>query len=399
VALPRHCLNTIDQPPALEPRHALSSCAKSPSLRPLAGSRKRLAPLDLLTILLLASLAATLPAEEIPSLPDAPSSLGTAESPAAPAPAQATGSISGTVLDISEAAVAGARVTLADASGAPSGVPEQVVTAGPNGEFTFTSLPPGTFKITIVSPGLETFVSNSITLGPGQSHVLPRIALPLATANTSVDVVVTQQELATEQVQAAIKQRTFGIFPNFYTSYIWNAAPLTPKLKFQLALRATTDPVTFLSTGIRAGAEQANNTYPAYGQGAQGYAKRFGAAYANSVTGRFIGGAILPSLLHQDPRYFYRGSGTLGSRALYAITAAFICRGDNGRWQPNYSHVGGNFAASAISNLYYPSSDRGFGLVLRGGLINLGANAGSNLFRELISRQFTSNVPDYEKGK
>ena len=124
-----------------------------------------------------------------------------------------------------------------------------------------------------------------------------------------------------------------------------------------------------------AAAEQWQNTFPGYGQGAQGYAKRYGAAYADEAISRMIGSAILPSLLHQDPRYFYRGSGSKKSRALYAISAAVICRGDNGRMQPNYSYVAGAFAAGGISNLYHPAGDRGAGLTIANGFLNVGAHA------------------------
>src|SRR5580698_1183712 len=95
-----------------------------------------------------------------------------------------------------------------------------------------------------------------------------------------------------------------------------------------------------------------------YGQGAQGYAKRFGASYTDGFVGTFLADAVLPSVLHQDPRYFYRGTGSIRSRALYAMASAVICKGDNGRWQPNYSNVLGNLAAAGISNAYYPASNR-----------------------------------------
>ena len=104
-----------------------------------------------------------------------------------------------------------------------------------------------------------------------------------------------------------------------------------------------------------AGIEQAQNHFSGYGQGAEGYGKRFGAGYADTVAGTFIGGAILPSLLKQDPRYFYKGTGSKPSRFRMRIANALICKGDNGRWQTNYSNILGSLAAGGISNLYYPS--------------------------------------------
>jgi hypothetical protein len=117
-----------------------------------------------------------------------------------------------------------------------------------------------------------------------------------------------------------------------------HAQPLTPKLKFSLALRTAIDPVTFLGTGVIAGIEQAAD-HPNYVQGAKGYAERFGSIYADGVIDIMIGGAILPSLLHQDPRYFYQGTGSKKSRTLHAISNPFVCKGDNGHWQPNYSSM------------------------------------------------------------
>lgn len=329
-------------------------------------------------------------------LPDAPgmgvlATTGGFQLPAA----QGTGSVSGTVLDVSGATVAGARVTLAGQNGAG----ERVVTSDSKGEFSFGELPPGTFRVTVTSAGLETFVSNEIRLAAGQRYELPSIGLPIATTSTDVQVTVTQEELAHEQLKAAESQRVLGVLPNFYSSYVWKAAPMNPKQKFELAFRATTDPVAFVTAGIVAGVEQSHNTFPGYGSGVEGYAKRYGAAYADVTIGRYIGSAVLPSLFRQDPRYFYRGSGSVKSRAMYAIAAAFICRGDNGRWQPNYSHLLGNFAAAGLSNVYRAPEDRSASLTIRNGFIITGGNVASNLVREFVLRRFTTNVAGYKKGK
>ncbi|HYB76734.1 MAG TPA: carboxypeptidase regulatory-like domain-containing protein, partial [Candidatus Bathyarchaeia archaeon] len=133
--------------------------------------------------------------------------------------------------------------------------------------------------------------------------------------------------------------------------------------------------------------------FSGYGQGAEGYAKRYGAGYADMVTGTFIGGAVLASLLKQDPRYFYKGVGSKRSRFLYAIANAVICKGDNGRWQPNYSGVIGNLAAGGISNLYYPASDRtGAKLTFENAAIATASTAISNVFQEFFSRKLTPKV-------
>lgn len=306
-----------------------------------------------------------------------------------------TASISGTVLDIGERLVPGARVTLT-VEGRPG---EQVIVSDSEGHFTFDGLPSGVFRFTITSPGLETFVSSEIQLRAGEKHEVPQIALPVGAISTAVQVVVTQDELAEEQVKAEIQQRVFGVFPNFYTSFIWDAAPLSRKQKFELAVRSTTDPVIFGTTGIVAGVEQWRNRFPGYGDGPGGFGKRYGAAYADAVVGRMIGSAILPSLLHQDPRYFYKGSGTVRSRALYAISATFICKNDKGGWGPNYSRILGIFASGGIANLYHPAGDRGAGLTFSTATIGLAGGSAVNLIREFLLRGVTSHVPDYEKGK
>jgi hypothetical protein len=304
-------------------------------------------------------------------------------------------SISGTVLDANGAALSGAQVMLAT----PHGARVRTQLSGSNGEFAFDELPAGTFKLTVTSPGMESFVSAEIVLRAGERRELSQISLAVTGATTEVDVVVTQTDLAQEQIKAAEHQRVLGILPNFYSSYIWDAAPLNAKQKFNLALHAITDPMEFVGTGVVAGAEQANNTFSGYGQGAQGYAKRYGAAYADDAIGKTIGSAILPSLLHQDPRYFYKGSGSVRSRMFYAFSRAVVTRGDNGRQEPNYSRVLGSFAAGGIANLYYPAGDRGVGLTLGNALVGTAGNAFDNLIREFFLRRLTPKVPAYENGK
>lgn len=225
--------------------------------------------------------------------------------------------------------------------------------------------------------------------------MVPQNGLAVAANVAEVEVELTQTEVAEEQIKIEEKQRVLGVLPNFYVSYIPNAAPLTSKQKFKLALRTVVDPFTLVFVAGAAGVEQAQNHFAEYGQGAQGYAKRFAAGYGDTLTGTFIGSAILPSLLKQDPRYFYKGTGSMQSRAMYAIANSIICKGDNGRWQPNYSNVLGSLAAGGISNLYYPSQDRnGAGLTFVNAAIGIGATAVSNLFQEFVIRKLTPKVPN-----
>jgi hypothetical protein len=203
-------------------------------------------------------------------------------------------------------------------------------------------------------------------------------------------------EVAQEQMKVEEKQRALGVVPNFYVSYLPNAAPLNARQKFELAWKTAVDPVSFGLIAAIAGGEQAQNAYPGYGQGAQGYGKRFGAAYADFVAGTFLGGAILPAILKQDPRYFYKGTGSTKSRLLYSLGSAVVCKGDNGRWQANYSNIIGSFAAGGISNLYYPPSDRhGAQLTFENGLIAIGATGAANLLQEFLIPKLSRNVPKH----
>jgi hypothetical protein len=308
---------------------------------------------------------------------------------------QLAGGISGRIVDSTGAVVAGAKVKLTRGDQA-----EGVETvAGDDGQFSFTKITPGGFELTITAVGFAPQTVSG-TLHSGESYVVPQIALAIATAVAEVRVVPTQIEIAEDEIKEEEKQRALGFIPNFYVTYIPNAAPLTPKQKFELAWKTVIDPVTFGLTGAIAGLEQADNYFSGYGQGAQGYGKRFGAAYADTVVGTFIGSAILPSLLKQDPRYFYKGTGSKRSRALYAMANAVMCKGDNGRWQANYSSILGSLAAGGISNLYYPAKDRnGASLTFENALIGIGATAAANLLQEFVIKKLTPNVASHGPAK
>jgi hypothetical protein len=291
------------------------------------------------------------------------------------------GSIRGTVLDQSGALVAGADVMLTREGESPN---EQVTAE--DGHFSFANIAPGPFQLTITAEG---FASQTISgvLQPGDNYEAPQVSLRVASAVTAVQVEPPRAEIAEAQIREQEKQRVLAIMPNFYVSYVPDAVPLTSRQKFHLAWRTVIDPFTFVLNGAIAGAEQAGNEFPGYGQGAQGYGKRFGAGYADIVSNIFIGSAILPSILKQDPRYFYRGTGSKRSRLLYAIANSVICKGDNGRWQLNYSNLAGSLAAGGISNLYYPKDDRHrLGLVFENTAIGIGETAVLDVFQEFFIR-------------
>ena len=268
----------------------------------------------------------------------------------------------------------------------------QETQTGDDGQYSFANIAPGPFQLSIAAEGFATQTSGGV-LHSGENVAVPQITLALATEVTEVRVEFTPVELAQEQIKDEEKQRVLGFIPNFYVSYIPNAAPLNTRQKFELAWKSTLDPVTFGITGAVAGIQQANNQFSGYGQGAQGYAKRYGASYADVVTSTFIGGAILPSLFKQDPRYFYKGIGSKRSRILYAIANSVICKGDNGHWQACYSTLIGGIAAGGISNLYYPANDRGAGLTFENAAIGIGATAAANILQEFVIRKLSTHVP------
>jgi hypothetical protein len=307
-----------------------------------------------------------------------------------PASPPVSGCISGSVVDQSGAVVPGAQVKVSRDNQPLT--PEAAMT-GSNGQFFLANIAPGTFQLTVTSSGFAQKTLSGV-LHSGEIDTIPPIALDVASSVTEVQVGVTRQEVAQEQIKVEEKQRVLGVIPNFYVSYIPNAVALTSKQKFQLAAKTVIDPFTLVVVAGTAGVEQWQNHFIGYGQGLQGYAKRFGANYGDTLTGTFIGGAILPSLLKQDPRYFYKGTGSMSTRFVYAIGMSVICKGDNGRWQPNYSNILGNLAAGGISNLYYPPQDRsGAGLTFDNAAIGIAGTAISNVLQEFIIPKLTPHRP------
>jgi hypothetical protein len=298
---------------------------------------------------------------------------------------QRSGSISGKVIDQSGANISGVLVKLTR----EGQFSDTEALSDDDGQFAFSNLAPGAFHLSITSAGLAS-QEFSGTLRPGEVYVTPLIMLNVATQVTEVRVGLTPDELADVQIKEQENQRVLRLIPNFYVSYIPNAAPLAPKHKFELAWRSATDPITLAGVGVLAGFEQAADRWGAYGQGAQGYAKRYGATYVDIFAATFIGGAILPSLLKQDPRYFYRGRGSKVWRILYAMGNSVICKGDNGKWQPNYSNVLGSFAAAGIASLYYPANDRrGSSFVLSTALTRLGETSLAGVLQEFVFPKLT----------
>lgn len=311
-----------------------------------------------------------------------------AETPSAPAPQPAN--LDGTVTDDYGDVVPGASVVLHG----PGADDSRSAVANETGFFQFKGLNPGSYKLAINANGFESWNSQPITLAAGQFFDVPGIKLKIENSVTSVTVTASTEQIAVQQVRLAEEQRVLGFIPNFYVVYdSEHAVPLTTKLKFQMAYRVSIDPVSIIGAAALAGMNQAGNT-PDYQQGALGYAQRFGAVYADGLTDIMFGGAILPSLLHQDPRYFYQGTGTVKSRLAHAMSAPFICRGDNGKNQINISSMGGDLISGAISNAYYPASNRGPGLVFEGFALSTGERVVSTVVQEFVLKKLTPAAKD-----
>ena len=271
-------------------------------------------------------------------------------SSAASSPATAT--VNGTVLDTTGALIPGAKVEI-DSNGHDD---SKEILAGDDGAFQLNGLKPDTtYVIRVSTDGAATWTSDPIILQPGQALTLNDIRLKVE-ATDSITVSASRNEIATAQVQLETQQRMFGVLPNFYTVYDGaNAVPLTPKLKFKLAMRTSIDPVAIAGVAFMAGVKQAAKT-PNYQMGAVGYAQRLAETAATGFSDILIGGAVLPSLLHQDPRYFYQGMGSKKSRLMHALSAAVIAHGDNGGSEFNTSSVGGDLAGKCAADGVLPTS-------------------------------------------
>jgi hypothetical protein len=319
---------------------------------------------------------------------------GLASAQSAEAQRSTPGAIQGAVKDSSGSAVAGAIVTL-DTAASTS---QHTAITDQAGSFRFSAVEPGNYKITIAASGFALWTVTNVAVASSDNQPLLSAVLQVAAASSSVNVTLSQHELATEQLKTEEKQRLLGVLPDFFVSYAPNAAPLTATQKFQLGWKTIIDPVSLLGTSISAGIEQARNNHPEFGQGTEGYAKRFGAQYANRVSRVIIGRVVMQSIFHQDPRYFYEGTGSIRSRALYAIGTAFVAKGDNGNWQFDYSDVLGGMASHELSTLYYPSTSRPVRKLADDVLLGFAGRAEDNLLHEFILRHITTHVPKIAAG-
>jgi len=296
-----------------------------------------------------------------------------------------TGSILGTVADVGGDPVSNATVVLQGLAGN-----RLTVLTKDDGSFAFHDVTPGiAYQITVTAEGYAQW-SSSATVEPRQINTLADITLRILAVQRAVTVTYSSKEVAAQQLKAEEQQRTLGFIPNIYVTYEPHPEPLTTSMKFHLAYKSMIHPTFSVRVAAWAGVQQARNNPYEWRQGAEGYGKRLGAGFADAVTGSLISNAILPSFLHQDPRYFYQGTGTKWSRARYAMLAPFVCKGDNGAWQPNYSQWGGSLIGYSISTAYYPSSDRNAGHVFGNFAIDMGIHVIGSLAQEFILGKFTS---------
>lgn len=218
------------------------------------------------------------------------------------------------------------------------------------------------------TPELTTAYSSSLpdlsALQQAQQTASPPQPAPDAQTQTPEE----RRAQATRELKQEEKQRMLGIMPAFNEVIGGKATPLIPRQKFNLFFKGSVDPFQFVVVGIDTAIQEAEDSYPAYHHGVPGLLRNYGAAFADDFDGNFWGNAVLPSLLHQDPRYFRLGHGAIKHRLLYSISTTVRAKSDSGKWQPNYSNVAGNFIGGAISNLYYPTADRGVALTIERGL-------------------------------
>ena len=334
--------------------HILGIQAYVPCIAPLAAMLFALAPLH------------------GQSLPDAPS-------------ATCPASVSGSVVDSDGDEIPFAKVSITRSTADPL-AETHAMTVGEDGLFTLPGTAAGPCILRVAAEG---FLAQSIPV------TSPHLIVKLVESDTAdVTVTASQEAIAEAQIHLEEHQMIAGFVPNFYVAYDFHAAPLNKRQKFQLANKTLINPFTNLLNAAFAGIEYADNALPGYGTGPSGYFKRFGQQTADTAIATELSGALLPILFHQDPRYFYMGKGTIKHRALYALSTAVIARGDSGKWQPAYAAITGDFAAGAISNLYYPKSSRSDGTVtLYNGLISTGLDGVGNLIQEFVFKHFTPHAP------
>jgi hypothetical protein len=227
-------------------------------------------------------------------------------------------------------------------------------------------------------------LASRVTLTPGPLAQLKVAQEKTNPQQTTPQPQQAQQQQNPEQQNGTSHDRLFWALPNFLTvENAENVPPLTSGQKFKLVARGIYDPMEFVLVGFVAGLGQASDSDPSYGQGAQGYAKRYGTAYGDNAIENFMAYAVFPSVLHQDPRYYQLGHGGFRKRMIHAVSRVVITRSDSGRTQFNYSELLGASSAAAISTYtYHPQSERSFGNVATVWVTEMGWDAATYIVKE-----------------
>ena len=201
-------------------------------------------------------------------------------------------------------------------------------------------------------------------------------------APAATPVVGKGQEEVPGQPGVVQDKHAFGVLPNYRTAEGSVAySPITVKQKFTIANEDTIDGPSFALAAAFSGLSQINNTDPSFGQGVKGYAHRYGTGLADQILGNYMTEAVMPSLLHQDPRYFRKGTGSIKSRLWWAASRSLVARGNSGKWEFNYSEFIGNGTVAAIGNLYYPD-ERGFSPTMQRMFTQIGTDTVSQVLKE-----------------
>jgi hypothetical protein len=226
--------------------------------------------------------------------------------------------------------------------------------------------------LALPAPGQTRMLETALDLPDAPQATQPQVPAPASTPDQNQQTPPLtpeeQHKKAQEQLEQQEKQRVWAVVATFNTTSNQQALPLSSGQKFQLFFKSAFDPWPFLLAAVLAGTNQAQNSFPEYGQGVQGYAKRFGASYGDYFIGNFMGNAVLSSVLKEDPRYYQMGHGKAIKRALWAASGTVWCRRDSGTWGPNYANVMGNLIGTSISNVYYPAEDRTVGGTISRGI-------------------------------
>jgi hypothetical protein len=215
-------------------------------------------------------------------------------------------------------------------------------------------------------------------------RMLPVLACIAVAAAQSPDSLEGRADAIADPVMSSHDDtHILGVVPNYATVNDPSMyKPIRVSDNFKLAAQDSFDPFSWVIVGVYAGVAQWGNDYKQFGQGAQGYAKRYGAAFADGTISNFMTEGILPTLLHQDPRYFRMAAGSPWKRTGYALTRVVVTRSNAGLARFNSSEIAGTLAAAGIANLYYPAGNRSVGETFEKFAVNIVSDAGFNVLRE-----------------